>query len=231
MTDLERKLAEALRGQAEEVTPHLDAAWEEQQRRQRRPMRRRRRAAVWGAPLAAVLVVLTSVLLATELNTASAPVQPAKPGQELVLGRPQITPTNLTGGGEPVALTDLVGQTDVWTSYATDPVDPAGQPWFCVETSAKGTTPGSRLWQFGVESPSCVPLSAGVVRAGYVGKTGGPLPAGKAVFLVDPAARSLRLYGEDGDLSQAKEVGTLGRDRVFLADVKPDSPPVRFQVS
>ncbi|KDN17844.1 hypothetical protein [Amycolatopsis rifamycinica] len=232
MTDLERKLAEALRGQAGEVTPNLDAAWAEQQRRQRRRPRRHR-AAVWGAPLAAVLVVLTSVLLATQLNTAEPPPPPpaAKPGQELVLGKPEIAPKNLAGGDQPVAITDFPGQTDLWTSYATDPTGPGGQRWFCVETYAKGAGYGGDGSQFGIESPSCVPRSEGVVRAGYVGKDGGPLPAGKAVVLADPAVRGLRLYDEAGDLSQAKEVGTLGRDRLFLADVKPGSPPVRFEVS
>ncbi len=93
MTDLERKLAEALRGQAGEVTPNLDAAWAEQQRRQRRLMRpRRRRAAVWAAPLAAVLVVLTSVFLATELNTARPP-SPANPGGLLSLDAARVPVT------------------------------------------------------------------------------------------------------------------------------------------
>jgi len=79
-----------------------------------------------------------------------------------------------------------------------------------------------------------------VVRAGYVGKYGGPLPAGKAVLLVDQTVRILRLYDAAGDLSPAKEVGGLvpakatgapGRDRVFLADVKPGSPPVRYELN
>jgi hypothetical protein len=228
MTDLERKLAETLREQAGNVTPNLDAAWAEQQRRQRRPQRRRR-VSVWIAPLAAVLVVLTSVLVATRVDTSPAPVTPANPGQELVLAKPE-APKDLSGGSEPVVLTDFVGQTDNWTAYATNPAGPTGRPWFCVETFAKGAKHGEDS-QFGIESPSCVPLSDGVVRAGYVGKTGGPLPAGKAVYLVDAAVRQLRLYDAAGDLSQAKEVGTLGRDRVFLADVKPGSPPVRFDVN
>ncbi|MGW5742118.1 hypothetical protein [Amycolatopsis sp. NPDC003861] len=232
MTDLERKLAEALREQAREVSPDLESAWLEQRRRQRRPSRRRR-AAVWVAPLAAVLVVLTSVLLATQVNTAQPPPpQPAtQPGQELVLAEPVISPENLVGGDEPVALTDFAGQTNAWTSYAVNPAGPAGQPWFCVETFLKGTTHGGPGSQFGIESPSCVPRSDGVVRAGYVGKDGGPLPAGKAVLLVDPTVRVLRLYSAAGDLSPAKEVGTLGRDHVFLADVQPGSPPVRFEIN
>ncbi|WP_086838321.1 hypothetical protein [Amycolatopsis kentuckyensis] len=232
MTDLERKLAETLREQAREVSPDLDTAWAEQQRRQRRPARRRR-AAVWGAPLAAVLVVLTSVLLATKLNTAQPlPPQPAtQPGQELVLPKPEIAPKNLAGGDEPVALTDFAGQTNAWTSYATNPAGPAGQPWFCVETYLKGTTHSGPGSQFGIESPSCVPLSAGVVRAGYVGKDGGPLPAGKAVLLVDATVRTLRLYDAAGDLSPAKEVGTLGHDHLFVADVQPGSPPVRYEIN
>src|SRR3954464_9077048 len=143
MTDLERKLAEALRGQAGEVTPNLDTAWAAQLRRRRSPARRRR-AAGWIAPLAAVLVVLTSVSIATQVNTATPPPpQPAtQPGQELVLARPEIAPKNLAGGAEPLALTDFAGQTDAWTSFAVNPTGPAGQPWFCVETFAKGTTHG-----------------------------------------------------------------------------------------
>ncbi|MGW3964301.1 hypothetical protein ACWED2_31110 [Amycolatopsis sp. NPDC005003] len=231
MTDLERKLAETLREQAGEVTPNLEAAWAEQQRRQRRPSRGRR-AAVWIAPLAAVLVVLTSVAIATQVNIAQPPPQPAKqPGQELVFAKPEIAPQNLAGSREPVALIDFAGQTNTWTSYATNPTDPAGRPWFCVETFAKGTTHGGLGSQFGIESPSCVPRSDGVVRAGYVGKDGGPLPAGKAVILVSAEVRGLRLYDAAGDLSPAKEVGALGRDRVFLADVKPGSPPVRYEIN
>ncbi|MEU7788716.1 hypothetical protein [Amycolatopsis sp. NPDC049159] len=231
MTDLERKLADALRDQAAEVAPNLDAAWAEQQRRQRRP-HRRRRAAVWIAPLAAVLVVLTSVSIVTQVTTAqSPPPEPAtRPGQDLVLATPEITPANLSGGGEPVALTDFAGQTEAWTSFALNPQDPAGRPLLCVSAFVKGLTHGGGA-QYGIESPSCVPLADGVVRAGYVGKPGGPLPAGKAVYLADPSVRVLRLYDGAGDLSSAKEVGTLGRDRVYLADVKPGSPPVRYDVN
>jgi hypothetical protein len=231
MTDLERKLAEMLRGQAEEVTPNLDAAWAEQQRRQRRPQRRRR-AAVWIAPLAAVLVVLTSVLVATQLNTDSAPAPLANPGQNLMLAKPVfVDPTTLSGGGNPVRLVDFAGQTDAWTSYAANPVEPTGGTLFCVEALVKGANHGAADSQFGIKSPSCVQLSSAVVRAGYVGEAGGPLPSGKAVYLVDPAVRDLRLYDAAGDLSAAEEVGTLGRDRVYLADVKPGSPPVRFDVN
>ncbi|MFJ7211180.1 hypothetical protein [Amycolatopsis sp. NPDC098790] len=232
MTDLERKLAEALRGQAEKVTPNLDAAWAEQQRRQRRRPRRRRLTVV-VAPLAAVLVVLTSVLLATEVNEAqSPPAAPAtRPGQDLVFAAPEIAPANVSGGGEPVALTDFAGQTDAWTSFATDPEDPAGRKLLCVVAFVKGIPHIAPKGQYGIESPSCVPLTDGVVRAGYVGKGGGPLPAGKAVFLVDPSVRVLRLYDFDGDLSQAKAVGKLGENQVFVADVKLGSPPVRFSVS
>jgi hypothetical protein len=234
MTDLERKLAEALRGQAEEVTPNLDAAWAEQQRRQRRPLRRRR-AAVWIAPLAAVLVVLTSVSVATRVDVPSDPAPPANPGRMLTIAQPEVVqPMTLSGGGEPVALVDFVGQTDAWTSYAINPTEPTGRALFCVEALAKGehgTAGSTGNSQFGIKSPSCAPLSATVVRAGYVGASDGPLPAGKAVYLVDPAVRELRLFGAAGDLSQAKAVGMLGPDRVFLADVRPDSPPVRFDVS
>ncbi|WP_410608895.1 hypothetical protein [Amycolatopsis sp. lyj-109] len=232
MTDLERKLAEALRGQAGEVTPNLDTAWAEQQRRQQRAPRRRR-VAVWGAPLAAVLVVLTSVSIATQVNTTvpPPPPQPAtQPGQELVLAKPLISPP-MEHPGEPKALTDFAGQTDAWTSYAVDAVDTGGHPLLCIEALPKGATHGSADSSFGIESPSCVPVSSSPVRAGYVGKNGGPLPEGKAVYLVDPAVRQLRLYDAAGDLSQAKAVGTLGADRLFLADVNPSLPPVRFDVS
>ncbi|MEV6619471.1 hypothetical protein AB0M83_00360 [Amycolatopsis sp. NPDC051106] len=230
MTDLERKLAEALRGQAGEVTPNLDAAWVEQQRRlHRRP---RRRLTVVVAPLAAVLVVLTSVLLATRVNHAPAPISPASPGQELVLAKPEvIPPATLSGGSEPVTLTSFVGQTENWVSYAVTATDPRGRKLFCVETLPKDVTGGTSGSQYGIESPSCVPISPATVRAGYVGKTGGPLPAGKAVLLVDPAVPGLRLFDAAGDLSYARVVGTLGRDRVYLADVTPDSRPERFDVS
>ncbi|HET6710866.1 hypothetical protein [Amycolatopsis sp.] len=229
MTDLERKLAEALRGQAREVTPDLDAAWAEQQRRQRRPPRRRK-VAVWGAPLAAVLVVLTSVLLATKLNTASPPPpQPAtQPGQELVFAVPEISPPSLDMG-ESMALVDFAGQTDNWTSRAVVATGNAGKRMFCVEALIKGVTSGGPT--YGIESPSCVPIQGSPVNGAYVGKKGGPLPEGKAVFLVDRVVQSLRLYDAAGDLSQAKVVGLLGSGRLFLADVKPGSPPVRYEIN
>lgn len=230
MTDLERKLADALREHAGEVTPNLDAAWLEQQRRQRRP--RRRRLTVVLAPLAAVLVVLTSVLLATQVNTAQAPPVPAtRPGQELVLGKPLLSPANVDLVGEPKRLTDFVGQTDNWTAYASDATDDAGKRMLCVETLPQGATHGGPDTSFGIESPSCVPVSGASVSAGYVGKNGGPLPEGKAVFLAAPVVQVLRLYDAAGDLSQAKAVGVLGADRLFLADVKPGSPPVRYDVN
>lgn len=230
MTDLERKLAETLREQAGKVTPNLDAAWVEQQRRLHRP--RRRRATLVIAPLAAVLVVLTSVLLATRVTNAPAPLPPASPGQELVLAKPEvIPPATLSGGSEPVILTDFVGQTENWTSYAVTATDPTGRKLFCVETLPRDVTGGTSGSQYGIESPSCVPISRATVRAGYVGKTGGPLPAGQAVYLVDPAVPGLRLFDAAGDLSQARAVGTVGRDRVYLADVKPDSPPKSFDVT
>ncbi|MEV6440753.1 hypothetical protein [Amycolatopsis sp. NPDC051716] len=231
MTDLERKLAEALRGQAGEVAPNLDAAWAEQQRRQRRPSRRRR-AAVWGAPLAAVLAVLTSVVLATNLNTAQSPgPEPAaRQGQELVLARPLLS-LRLNSAGELKALTDFVGQTNTWTSYASQALDDTGRPVFCIEALPKGATHGGPESYFGVESPSCVPVSGSPVNAGYIGKNGGPLPAGKAVFLVDRAVHVLRLYDAAGDLSQGKLITSMDSGQVFLADVNPDSPPVRFEVS
>ncbi|MET8993857.1 hypothetical protein [Amycolatopsis sp. NPDC004169] len=231
MTDLERKLAETLRAQAGEVTPNLEVAWAEQQRRQQRPPRRRR-AAVWVAPLAAVLVVLTSALLATKLNVSQPPPQPAKqPGQELLLPKPLTSPPGVTLVGEPKALTDFAGQIGAWTSYASDAADGSGKRMFCVEALPKGAIHGGPESNFGVESPSCVPVSSSPVSAGYVGKDGGPLPEGKAVFLADPTVRMLRLYDADGNLSSVKEVGTLGYDHLFLADVQPGSPPVRFEVN
>lgn len=227
MTDLERKLAEALRGQAEEVTPNLDAAWAEQQRRQHRP--RRRRLTVVIAPLAAVLVVLTSVLLATQLNTASAP--PANPGQPLVLAPPQYNaPVDVNVRDDSVAVTDFIGQSDNWTAYAVSGHAESGQAVLCFTSAPKGVKLGDAGSRYGLVAP-CVALSAAVVRAGYVGEVTSPLPVGKAVYLVDPAVRELRLYDAAGDLSQAKAVGKLGENRVFVADVKPGSPPVRFSVS
>ncbi|RSD20019.1 hypothetical protein [Amycolatopsis eburnea] len=230
MTDLERKLADALRAEAEKVTPNLDAAWAEQLRRQHRP--RRRRAAVWVAPLAAVLVVLTSVAIATQVNTVQPPPAPAsRPGQDLVLPKPVISPPGVNFVGEPKALVDFAGQTDAWTSYASDATDAAGQRMFCLEALPKGATHGGPESNFGIESPSCVPVSDSPVSAGYIGKNGGPLPAGKAVFLADRTTQVLRLYDEAGNLSLAKMVGTLQRGPVFLADVPPGSPPVRYEVN
>jgi hypothetical protein len=237
MTDLERKLAETLREQAGEVTPHLDGAWAEHQRRMQRPAksRRRNRMTVVIAPLAAVLVVLTSVLLATQLNTASAPARPASPGQPLSLAKPEYFPPMTLGGmSEPIPLIDFAGQTDTWTSYAASTSQATGRLLFCVEALPKGgraPTQGESESQFGIKSPSCVPFSTAAVIAGYVGETGGPLPAGKAVYLVEAAVRELRLYDAQGDLSQAKQVGLLGQQRLFLADVKPESPPTRFEVN
>ncbi|WP_328645491.1 hypothetical protein OHS58_36815 [Amycolatopsis sp. NBC_00348] len=234
MTDLERKLAETLREQGGEVTPDLAGAWAEQLRRQRRPRAARRRLTVLVAPLAAVLVVLTSVLLATQLNSAPVPVPPASRGQELTLPKPEYSPVGLVEKGEPIALTDFAGQTDNWTSYAVF-ASAMGTTLFCVEAFPKGLTGapvhGEVASQFGTKSPSCVPLSTGTVCAGYVGETGGPLPAGKAIYLVNPAVRELSLFDAKGDLSQAKRVGMLGQQQLFLADVTPGSPPVRFDVS
>ncbi|WP_326956494.1 hypothetical protein [Amycolatopsis sp. NBC_01286] len=234
MTDLERKLAETLREQGGEVTPDLAGAWAEQLRRQRRPRAARRRLTVLVAPLAAVLVVLTSVLLATQLNSAPTPVPPASRGQELTLPKPEYSPVGLVEKGEPIALTDFAGQTDNWTSYAVF-ASAMGTTLFCVEAFPKGLTGapvhGEVASQFGTKSPSCVPLSTGTVCAGYVGETGGPLPAGKAIYLVNPAVRELSLFDAKGDLSQAKRVGMLGQQQLFLADVTPGSPPVRFDVS
>ncbi|WP_290062422.1 hypothetical protein [Amycolatopsis solani] len=230
MTDLERKLADALRTETSKVTPNLDAAWAEQLRRQHRP--RRRRAAVWIAPLAAVLVVLTSVSIATQVNTVQPPPAPAaRPGQDLVLAAPLISPSGLVFSGEPKALTDFAGQTDAWTSYATDAAGFGGLRLLCVEALPKNATHGGPKSNFGIESPSCVPTSGYPVKAGYIGKNGGPLPEGKAVFLVDRVVRELRFYDSAGDLTQARALDVLGAGRLFLADVEPGSPPVRFEIN
>jgi hypothetical protein len=229
MTDLERKLAEALRGQAGEVTPNLDAAWAEHQRRLRRP--RRRRTTVVVAPLAAVLVVLTSVLLAVQLHTAP-PSRPANTGEPLSLAGPEYQArVQLDRRGPAVAVADFVGQTDSWTAYAlAGTIVDSARKMLCFLAAPRGMKLGDASSAFGIKSP-CVPLLKTVVRAGYVGEADSPLPPGKAVYLVDPAVRELRLFDAAGDLSQAKAAGTLGADRVFVADVKPGSPPVRFEVS
>lgn len=232
MTDLERKLAEALRGQAEEVTPNLDAAWAEQQRRQHRP--RRRRLTVVIAPLAAVLVVLTSVLLATQLNTASAP--PANPGQALKLATPVYEPmAELLMMGTPVALTEFAGQTDRWRAWAFTTIR-RGEPGllFCVAAMPADLPFSSSSPQFG-PSPRCVPFVSAdgkVLLAGYIGENFGPLPPDKAVYLLGSTTDLLRLYDAKGDLSQGRWVGRLANTyQLFVADVAAGSPPVRFEVS
>lgn len=234
MTDLERKLAEALRGQAEEVTPNLDAAWAEQQRRQHQP--RRRRLTVVIAPLAAVLVVLTSVLLATQLNTASAP--PANPGQELVLDKPEHQPFDqmLTRGG-PAMVTDFAGQTDRWRvwAFAGVAMNAPARELFCVAAIPVGADLTRDAPQYGTKSPQCaalLPDGGKTVLAGYVGENGGPLPAGKAVYLLSSTVEQLRLYNARGDLSQGKLVARVASSyQLFVADVVSGSPPVRFEVS
>ena len=235
MTDLERKLAETLREQAGEVAPNLDAAWAEQQRRQRRPARRRR-TAVWIAPLAAVLVVLTSVLLATRLQSVSAP--PANPGEPFTLPKPQHQPmVGLLTRSGPAALTEFAGQTDRWQAWAFAAVQVAdpGQDLFCVAAVPVGESLGNAVPQFGTASPQCVPIlrnGGKTVLAGYVGEAGGPLPPGKAVYLLESTSNQLRLFDAKGDLSQGKWVGRAASSyQVFLADVVPGSPPVRAEVS
>ncbi|MEV5715277.1 hypothetical protein AB0L41_15360 [Amycolatopsis mediterranei] len=236
MTDLERKLAETLREQAGEVTPHLDAAWAEQQRRQQRPPRRRR-AAVWGAPLAAVLVVLTSVLLATkvDMDPALPPAQPAHSETPTVtIAKPQIRPsaTNSINGG-PVELTTFAGQTGAWTTYSfTYREYNDSLLWFCVAAMPTGRPFDRTAPQYGTESPLCAPVSTTVDRvvfAQHVGGEGGPLPAGRAVYLVDCTVLELRLYDENGDLSQAVRVGQMLGMCVFSASVTAGRPPVRFE--
>ena len=229
MTDLERKLAEALRGQAGEVTPNLDAAWADQMRRQRRP--RRRRATVWVAPLAAVLVVLTSVLLVTRMQASSPPVPPANPGQPVTQAKLVHRPmTDLQVTGTPVALTDFAGQTDLWTAYAFT-ATAAGQVLFCVAAVPKELRVDRDVPQFGTESPLCTPPSSDTVRAGYAGELGGPLPPGTAVYLVDPGVKELRLYDANGGLSVAKPFGKLSSDQVFFARPDANSSIARWEVS
>lgn len=237
MTDLERKLADALREQAGELTPNLDAAWAEQLRRQRKP--RRRRATVVIAPLAAVLVVLTSVFLATQVNTAAPPpAPPANPGQELVLAQPAYQPfDHMLIQGRTAILMEFPGQTDRWRAWAyvgTPPTDP-GRELFCVAAIPVGADLTSGVPQYGTKSPQCMELlpdRGKTVVAGYVGEAGGPLPAGKAVYLFPSTVDHLRLYNAQGDLSQGKLVDRVALSyQVFLADVVPGSPPVRAEVS
>ena len=235
MIDLERKLAEALRGQAEEVTPNLDSAWAEQQRRQRRSRAARRRLRVVVAPLAAVLVLLTSVLLATRLQLAGPTLPASPPGEPFALPKPVYYDGSAGFGSisfsrAPVG--EFTGRTDHWTTYAvtaTTKTVPA-RTMFCLLASPSGAKPDGTSPQYGMKSLTCVSLSTAVVRTGYVGEDDGPLPAGKAIYLVDPAVRELRLFDAKGDPSQVKAVGMLGADQLFLADVHADSPPVRFDV-
>ncbi|ADJ50970.1 hypothetical protein AMES_9143 [Amycolatopsis mediterranei S699] len=232
MTDLERKLAETLREQAGEVTPNLDAAWAEQQRRQqRRP--RRRRAAVWGAPLAAVLVVLTSVLLATQVNTGQAPPPAAHPGEPLVLPKPEyLTLSALQVTDTPAVITTFAGQSNTWSTYVFT-ATVAGAPRFCLAAVPRGDQLIPDAPQYGTKSPLCMPIAdRGDLLAGYVGEDGGPLPAGKAVYVVDPRRRAdLRLFDAAGNLSQPQSDANVGDYLAYLTDVNPGSPPVRFEVS
>jgi hypothetical protein len=233
MTDLERKLAEALRGQAEEVTPNLDAAWAEQVRRQHRP--RRRRATVWVAPLAAVLVVLTSVLVVTRMQTADpTPTPPADRIEALSLakfGPVALDSLRLEPGA--VALTDFAGQTDMWTAYAFAASKPGlSGGLFCVAAVPAGQSLAVGIPLF--STPQCVSMegipSRGV-RAGYVGELGGPLPAGKAVYFMDPTVRTLQLFAPNGDMTQARSTGRrISESMVFVTDVVPGAEPVRCRV-
>ncbi|EOD69656.1 hypothetical protein [Amycolatopsis vancoresmycina] len=233
MTELERKLAETLRAQAGEVTPNLDAAWVEQQRRQRRP--RHRRSTVVIAPLAAALVLLTSVLLATLLNTAKAPT--VTPAEELVLAKPEHLPmAELLLMSSPVALTEFAGQSDRWRGWAfsAERRREPGRPLFCVAALPADQPFDGAAAQSGM-SPQCVPFAPAdgkAVLAGYAGEPVGPLPPGKAVYLLSAPANQLRLYDAHGDLSQGQWVGRLANSyQVFLAGVTPGSPPVRADVS
>ncbi|OXM70866.1 hypothetical protein [Amycolatopsis vastitatis] len=243
MIDLERKLAETLREQAGEVTPNLDAAWAEQRRRQQRPSRRHR-TAVWIAPLAAVLVVLTSVLVATELNTAQPPAPPGDGSETLHLSGFSTQDMSLLRVTDSVRLTEFAGQADAWSAYAFSAIATrTADSMLCVAAVPTGQELKDHVPQYGTKSPQCISareLPVRGVRAAYVGEAGGPLPPGKAVFLVTSEVRSLRLYDAAGDPVPAKEVGALvpaketgvpGRDRVFLADVKPGSPPVRYELN
>jgi hypothetical protein len=52
------------------------------------------------------------------------------------------------------------------------------------------------------------------------------------VYLLSSTVEQLRLYNAQGDLSQGKLVARVAsRYQLFLADVVPGSPPVRFEVS
>ncbi|MEU0796534.1 hypothetical protein ABZ342_41270 [Amycolatopsis sp. NPDC005961] len=233
MTDLERKLAEALRGQAEEVTPNLDAAWAEQMRRQRKP--HRRRLTVLIAPLAAVLVVLTSVLLATQLNNDPAPLPPAKSETSTVsVAKPEHRPSAAAAiNGGPVELMKFAGQTDAWSVYAfTNRKYSDATPWFCLAAMPAGRPFEATAPQYGTKSPLCAPIGATadqVIFAQQVGEEGGPLPAGHAVYLADCTVRELRLYDQSGDLSQASRVGQMLGMCLFSATITAGKPPVRFE--
>jgi hypothetical protein len=233
MTDLERKLAETLREQGGEVTPNLDAAWAEQQRRQRRPRMARRRLTLVVAPLAAVLVVLTSVLLATQLQTApsTAPAAPANtPGTVPLAKLTYRSMAELQVTGTPIALRDFTGQTDHWTSYAFSAVV-AGTPQFCVGAVPEGETLDPTQPQFGTMSPVCGEEVGGATfLAGYVAETGGPLPAGLAIYLTVPSVTDLRIFAASGDLAFAKQVGRFFGNLVFLADLGTSGAPSRFEV-
>lgn len=233
MTDLERKLAEALRGQAEEVTPNLDAAWAEQQRRQRRPRMARRRLTLVVAPLAAVLVVLTSVLLVSRMNIAPAPTQPADGIEVLNLASFAPQPFDSLRVVDVVELADFAGQTDTWSAFAFAAVKAGtGDQMLCVAAVPAGQRLEAGAPQYS-GSPRCKSLpvtSPRPLSAGYVGEVGGPLPPGKAVFFVDPAVQSLQLFDNNGDLTQARVLGErLMENAVFLADMPPDTKLVRFR--
>ncbi|MBE1499758.1 hypothetical protein H4696_006858 [Amycolatopsis lexingtonensis] len=233
MTDLERKLADALREEADKVTPNLDAAWAEQLRRQHRP--RRRRGAVWLAPLAAASAVLISVLVGDQLNTASppTPASPMSPATTTVtVAAPQHVPSAVPSiNGGPVGLMSFTGQTDTWKAYAFTSHQNLNWPLFCVAAMPDGQPFDKNAPQFGLRSPLCALYRTDanqVIFAQQVGEEGGPLPADRAIYLADCTVRELRLYNSEGDLSQAARVGQMLGMCVFLADITAGKPPVRF---
>ncbi len=85
-------------------------------------------------------------------------------------------------------MTDFSGQTDNWTAYAfsATTVALARPALFCV--AAVPTCAGSRIGVAVRDQVALVrPALVGRRAAGYVGETGGPLPADKAVYLSIPA--------------------------------------------
>jgi hypothetical protein len=85
-------------------------------------------------------------------------------------------------------------------------------------------------------SPRCVPMSTtGPVRAAYVSSTRGPLEVDEALYLAGPAPLKLRLFDDTGAAIEGKAVckavcQTIGSDELFIAHIRPQTPPVRFRI-